>query len=157
MKRRLLLTPILILTILLQGCGGSSFASQLRGILAASGPLIASLSLGDKRQAVISDFTDLASGAATLADDLKACGDAKPCKLDAVAKYETRFWDVLRRGHFNLSPKLERIQDIISGIIASAKIFYGSRQTVTRGGSPRVVTEAELKAQVNELKAAMQP
>lgn len=155
--KRHLIAPVLAICIFLQGCGGGSFATQLRVILAASGPLIESLNLGSNKQAVVRDFTDLASGAATLSDDLKACGDSKPCKLDAVTVYERTVDTVIARGHFGLSPKLQTIQGIVRGIIASAKIFFGQRQSIARGGSARVVTEQELKTQINELRAAMSP
>lgn len=159
MKRHLTyaITPILVLAIL-AGCGASSFATQLRMTLAASGPLIGSLDLGDKKGAVVQDFSDLASGAADLSDDLKSCAD-NPCKLSAVSRYEMRFWDVLRRGHFKLSPKLDKIQEIMSGIIASAKVYYGDRPKTPRaaGSGPVPAPNAanDLNERLNALKEAM--
>jgi hypothetical protein len=150
----LALTAILVLA----NCGGFNAASQLRLYLSASGPLISSLPLSDSlKSGLVVDFTDLASGAATMAEEFKACGSDKPCKLNAVDKFQVRFFGVERRGHFGSHAKLQTVKDIIAGIISSARIYYGARQNVTAGGSPRVVTEADLKAKLDELKAAMQP
>jgi hypothetical protein len=100
------------------------------------------------------DFSDLAAGAANLSDDLKACGQTKPCKLTAIDRFQLRFFDVERRGHFKLSPKLQNVQTIIAGIISSARIYYGG--AASAGNAPsRVVTEADLKSQLEELKTAM--
>lgn len=161
MKRSTIVAPALVALLWIQSCSGSNFATQLRTILAASGPLIESLNLGDKKQAVITDMQDLASGAADLSDALKAC-ETKPCKLDAVSKYEVKFWDVLRRGHFKLSPKLEKVQEILGGIISSAKIYYGAPAPRTsRVAGSRPVPEpnaaSELNTRLAELKAAMRP
>lgn len=157
--RRALCTIPLITILMLANCGASDFASQLRVILAASGPLINSLPLGDKKQAVITDFADLASGAATLSGDLKSCTD-KPCKLNAISTFEQRFWDVERRGHFKLSPKLQNIEAILDGIIESAKIYYGAPvKSAARasGPVPQANPARELTDKINELKAAMKP
>lgn len=160
MKYKVSATLILAALMLIQSCGASSFASQLRLILAASGPLIESLNLGDKKDAVIQDFSDLASGAADLSDALKAC-ETKPCKLDAVSKYEVKFWDILRRGHFKLSPKLEQVQEVLAGIISAAKIYYGAidkKSSRAAGSGPALEPNAanELNAKLKELKEAMQ-
>ena len=106
MKRKTSAASILITLLLVQSCGASDFASQLRLILAASTPLINSLNLGDKKAAVITDFSDLASGAADLSVDLKTCAQDKPCKINAVDRFQVRFFDIERRGYFKLSPKL---------------------------------------------------
>ncbi len=107
---------------------------------------------------MIADFADLASGAATLSSDLKSCTD-KPCKLNAIARFEQRFWDVERRGHFKLSPKLENIENILGGIIESAKIYYGApvKSAARAGGGPlpQANPARELTDKINELKAAM--
>lgn len=159
-RRRTLHTFALTAILVLANCGASDFASQLRLILAASGPLINSLNLGDKKAAVVQDFTDLGQGAATLADDLKACEASKPCKVEAISRFEQRFVEIEKRGHFNLSPKLQNIEDILSGVIQSAKIYYGSPapRTSRAAGSgpvPAANPANELKAKLDELKAAL--
>lgn len=153
--RKLRILPIIFLLIF-ANCGGFNFSTSLRAVLAASGPLIESLNLGDKKTAVVADFADLASAAGTLGDEIKACTD-KPCQLNAVDRFQTRFWDIERRGHFKLSPKLEKVQEVLAGLIASARIFYGAKPPAVRGSSGRVVTEGDLKAQLDELKVAMKP
>src|SRR6476661_7690490 len=90
---------LLICLIFLTSCGPSNFALDLKLILASSGPLVESLNLGDKKTAVIQDFTDLANAAAVMADDFKAAGTDKSLKLAAVERFEVRFFDVERHGH----------------------------------------------------------
>lgn len=151
MKRLKLLTvaPLLTIALLLQACGGS-FAQQLRVILAASTPLIDSLNLGDKRAAVIADFSELAGGAATLKESLDACAD-KPCKLNAVDAYERLFESVEAHGNFGSHQKLQDIERILRGIVEAARVYYGS-STLSRGAT---VSGESLDAQLRELKAAM--
>lgn len=150
----------LITLLLLLACGSSGFAGTLRGLLAASPVFFDSLQLGDKRAAVVADFTDLSNDAMTLGDDLKACADDKPCKVNAIDRFKVRFWDVLRRGHFKLSPKLERVERAITGVIEAAKIYYGAR---SKSGAEAVQarddkqTVADLKTALEELKAATRP
>ena len=154
--KRSIRTTALIAFLVLVSCGASDFASQLRVILAASDPLIESLNLGDKKAAVVQDFADLAQGAATLSDDLKACAD-KPCKLNAVDRFQIRFFDIQRRGHFKLSPKLQNIEGILQGIIAAAKVYYGPQRpaVATAGPVPAPNPEKQLNDRLAELKAAM--
>ena len=153
MKRSIRSTA-LIAILVLASCGAADYASQLRVILAASTPLINSLNLGDKKQAVIQDFADLASGANDLSTDLKACTD-KPCKITAIERYEHRFWDIERRGHFKRSPKLQNIQSILGGIINAAKVFYGP-QTAIAGPVAAANPEKVLSDRIAALKAEMQ-
>jgi len=156
LNRRSIHAFALITILVLANCGASDFASQLRLILAASTPLINSLNLGDKKQAVIQDFSDLAQGAATLSTDLKACDTSKPCKVEAISRFEVRFFDIERRGHFKLSPKLQNVENILRGIIEAAKVYYGvaPRSSRTVGG-PAANPAKELSDRLAELKAAM--
>lgn len=154
--RSIITVPIMIAVLFVQACG-NNFATELRIILAASGPLIQSLPLpAAVKNGLITDFTDLASGAATFSDDLRACAASKPCKLGAVEKYEAVFERVIARGRFGTSPKLQTIEGIARGIIASAKIYYGGR-TASMAGTTQTVTEADMKAQMASLRKAMQP
>lgn len=154
-RRNTICAVVLALALFAQACQ-HNFALDLRLVLAASGPLIESLNLGPKKGAVIADFTDLANGAATLADKFKTCGASKVCKLDAVSAFESTFEMVAARGHFGLSPKLLTVEGVLKGIIASAKIYFG-------GGSPNArmagkpVTEDDIKGQIKALEIAMQP
>ena len=139
---RSFLPLVLIYAIILSGCGAGNFANDLRVVLAASTPLIDSLNLGDKRAALIQDFADLAGAAANLADDLKACGKDRVCSLNAIDKFAVRFWDIERRGHFKLSPKLEKVQGILAAIIQSAKLYFAPPAAGRQVGKP--VTEKSL-------------
>jgi hypothetical protein len=155
------LAPTLALVLLFQGCA-VNFARDFRLVLAASGPLVNSLPLGNKKAAVVADFSELAGDASTMADEFNTCGASKPCKLNAVSKFESEFEIVDARGHFGLHPKLQTVEGILKGIIASARIYYGgtSAGVIANGpslGPAPVVTEADLKAQLKDLKAAMRP
>lgn len=155
-SRSIVAVSLLTVILLSQVACGANFATELRIILAASGPLIQSLPLpANIKSGLIVDFTDLASGAATFAEDLKVCATAKPCKLGAVEKYEAVFERVIARGRFGASPKLQTIEGIARGIIASAKIYYGGATTIA--GTTRTVTDADMKAQLQALKVAMRP
>jgi hypothetical protein len=140
----------------------TDYVMQLRLGLAVSGAFLDSLNLGPERQAVANDFIQFGDNAATLGDDIKACGSDKPCKVRAVAKFQTAFWDVLRHGHFKLSPKLERIQTIVQAIINAATVYYGgtlprtARRDVDTPDNPKAA-EIEIKLRLQELKAATQP
>lgn len=158
--RKLSLVGTLIAILVLANCGASDFASQLRIIVAASGPLINSLNLGDKKAAVIQDFADIASGAADLSTDLKACAQDKPCKIAAIERFEHRFWDIQRRGHFKLSPKLQNVESILQSVIAAAKVYYGGGKTpqaAARGPVSSANPASDLKQKLDELRAAMKP
>jgi len=147
-------TPILAALLLIQSCGGT-FATSLRAILAASGPLIESLNLGDSKEKVIIGFTELTTSATTLADSLKACTD-NPCKLNAVQAFKADYDRIRLRGIFGVHPKLQKVGQILDGIILSARLFYGAKMPQVSGtGGARTVTENDLDAQIKELKAAM--
>lgn len=160
--KRSIASVVLASVLFLSSCGGG-FASQLRVILATSGPLIESLHLGGSKVAVVADFTELGGDAATLADSLNTCGAVKSCNLDAVSRFEFQFKAVDARGHFGLHPKLQTVEGILKGIIASARIYYGGsapsagKNASAANGPAPVVTEADLKAQLESLKAAMRP
>ena len=140
--------------MLIQSCGGT-FATSLRAILASSGPLIESLSLGENKQKVVIGFTELADSAAKLTEAIKACAD-NPCKLDAVTAFKSDFDRINARGIFGVHPKLQKVGQILDGIILSARLFYGAKMPQVSGtGGARTVTENDLDAQIKELKAAM--
>ena len=150
--------------ITLLACGVGNFGQQLRLILAAGGPLVESLPLSTGiKSGLITDFTDMGNGAATLGDCLSSATD-KPAKLVCVSTFDMSVETVIARGHFGEanSPKLQRIETLIQGIIASAKIYYGG--TPKTSADARVatirtepVTEASLKAQIEALKREMKP
>lgn len=147
---------IVMLALLLTACPkGSSFATELRLVLAASGPLINSLPLqSGLKPLLIADFSDMAGGAANLGDCLNEASD-KAAKLICVSTFSTDVESVIARGHFfnANNPKLQRVLDLIHGIIASAKIYYGAPSA---RASAKPVTEESIKAQVDALKVEMQ-
>ena len=157
--RKLATTAILSAFLLIQSCGASDFATQLRVILAASGPLIESLNLGEAKSKVIVNFTELASDAAHMADAIKTCGSDKPCKLNAVAAFKADFDRISLRGIFSAHPKLQRVGEILDGIIDAARIYYGERRpsVATAGPMPAQNAEKDLNDRLKELKAAMRP
>lgn len=145
----------ILLTIILQACGGGAFAGQLRLVLAASPPLIESLPLpAPLKSGLVTDFTDMASGAATLGDCLNGASE-KPAKLICVQTFSSEVETVIARGHFGdaNSPRLHQILGLIRGVIASARIYYGAPSTRK---SSQSVTEGSIKAQIEELKKAME-
>lgn len=155
--------PFALITVLVFqiACGG--FAAELRLALAASGPLLDSLvSSGainaNMRAGLITDFSDLAQGAATLKSDLDACAGVKPCKLTAVEKFETLFEQIEARGHFGVHARIRQVEIILRGIISAARIYYGGTP-LAMGGPAMSRSEAgeQLKAKIKELKAAMRP
>ena len=156
MRRQSKLSAIALSVILAVSCGASSFAGQLRLVLAASPPLVESLPLpAPLKTGLIADFTDMAGGAATLGDCLKTA-DGKPAKLVCVQSFRVEVESVIARGHFGdaNSPRLQKILGLIRGIISSAQIYYGAPSA---RASSRVVTEDSIKAQIKELEAAMKP
>lgn len=143
-----------LVLVFLMACGGGT---TLRVILASSGPLVQSLPLPDHiKNGLVADFTDLGSGAAVMADEIKLCGASKSCKLDSVLKFETLFEKVDARGHFGVHPRIQTVEGIIKGLIGSLKIFYGgtsNRPDVM--ASP--VTEDSINARLKALEKAMKP
>jgi hypothetical protein len=155
--RKVAASSILSALLLVQSCGGT-FATSLRAILASSGPLIESLNLGENKSKVVIGFTELADSAAKLTEAIKACA-GNPCKLDAVTAFKSDFDRINARGVFGTHPKLQKVGEILDGIILSARIYYGARppQTTSAGPVPPRNTKAELDEKLRELKAAMKP
>ena len=157
-KQQVALT--LVLTVIFEfGCGGGTFANELRMVLAASSPLIESLPLNSNlKVGLVTDFTDMAGGAATLGDCLNTATD-KPAKLMCVQSFSTDVEAVINRGHFGQAnnPRLTQILGIVRGVIASARIYYGAPKSSTSKAASKPVTEASLKAQIEALKEAMKP
>lgn len=150
----------LTVALLFAACGGSNFARQLRLALAASPPLIESLPLSQTLKAgLITDFTSMADNTATLAECLSVAPD-KPAKLTCVQAYQLQIEAVIARGNFGNAnnARLNQILTLLRGIIASAKIYYGSAPSPAAERAPaQRVTEDSIKAQIKELKVAMQP
>lgn len=153
-------TAILLLAVLATACGSKAFAQQLCIVLAASPPLIESLPLPPALKAgLITDFTDMADRTATLSDCLSGAVD-KPAKLVCVQSFEGQVELIINRGNFGNAnnPRLQKILGLIRGIIASARIYYGGAPSGdTAARSEGRVTEDTIKAQIKELKLAMQP
>lgn len=167
MRRKTLAAFVLAVSLVFQAglCSGGSFATSLRLTLAASGPLLDSLVASGAisaniRAGLITDFSDLANGAATLKEDLDQCADSKPCKLDAVEKFHNLFTAISARGRFGAHARIQQISIIVRGIISAARIYYGGSplpgEGVTGGPLPSQ-SEAKkmIEAKLKELDAAM--
>lgn len=151
-RRRIAAAGIVLFSLFLSACGGN-FAGSIRSILATSPALVDSLvasgAITDGRAVYIKDLTDLGNGATTLSESFKAC-DSKPCKLEAVDRYQQLFFDVANRGNLARVGKLARVQVILESLIASARVYFGA--AVKRGESHKSVDsllkelEAEMKA-----------
>jgi Asp-tRNA(Asn)/Glu-tRNA(Gln) amidotransferase A subunit family amidase len=101
-------------------------------------------------------FTELAGDAGTLADAIKNCTD-NPCKLTAVEGFKSDYDRIALRGVFGVHPRLQQVGNILDGIIASARIYYGARppQTTSAGPASPLNAEKDVKDGVKALKAAM--
>jgi hypothetical protein len=106
------------------------------------------------KSGLVTDFTDMAGGAATLGDCLNGAS-GKPAKLVCMQMFSLEVEAIIARGHFGNanSPRLQRILGLIRGIIVSAKIYYGAPSA---RASSKPVTEATIKAQIESLKKAME-
>lgn len=159
MRRKILSFAAVLIVITQLAC--FNFSGQLRIILAASGPLIESLPLNPKlKTGLIADFAELANGAITMDEDFKACGKSKPCRLNAVVKFEATFETVEARGHFGVHSKLKTVEGILKGLIASARIYYDDNSPqLSKSRKSKAVppTENDIKAQLNDLRDAMRP
>lgn len=159
MKQTKRIAIVLVIALLAQACGGG-FAGNLRSVLAASGPLLDSLVTSgaikpEQRAGLIKDFEDLAQGAAVLKENLDSCTD-KPCRLDAVDKYQALAFGVFNRGHFGGVAKLHNVEMIVRGIIDAAKVYYAP-QVVRRDGTTVEQTDTQVKAGIERLRLAMKP
>lgn len=117
---------VIVFALALQGCGASNFATDLRLALAVSSPFIESLNLGGRRAAIVADFTELGTDAATMADSINACAGKKQCELSAVQVFEGSFESVANRDFQNI-PELQTVESLVRGILEAAKIYYGSK------------------------------
>src|SRR5947207_15970420 len=123
MFKRITLALTLVSAFIFQGCGNPNFGRDLRLALAVSAPFIESLNLGNKKAQVVADFAELGSDAATFSDALTTCKGAKACELAAVENLESKVEPVLNRD-FGINPTLQRIEGIVRGILAAAKIYF---------------------------------
>jgi hypothetical protein len=156
LKRKFAL--VLMAAMFFTGC--KSYSTELRIVLAASGPLIESLPLSPAlKSGLVTDFTDMGAKTADLSDCLKAASD-KPAKLQCVSTYEGAVEVIIQRGHFLQAnnAKLNTVLGILRGIIASAAIYYGGRPAAGNGTVGALhVTESDLKRRIDDLRTAMQP
>lgn len=156
-RKRPALALTLSLSFLLSACG-ASFAQEFRIVLLAAPPLIESLNLPPAlRSGLIQDFTDLAGNTLDFSDCLKAA-PTKPAKLICTQTLDTQAEIVIARGHFARAnnPKLQRVLGLVRGIIASAKLYYGSGTSANGSQAPEVTADS-LKKQIADLKAEMRP
>lgn len=163
MIRKRYLVPTLALCIFLQACGGLDFTNRLSDVLDGRNPLLDSLETSqvithDQRLKYGEDMGDWVNDALTTGKEIDACKD-NPCRLTAVDKFEKRFWDVLRRGHFgeNAPARLQKVRTIMEGVIFAARVYYGLVAPRTAGSGPVPNAKRQLEGKLTELKLALQP
>jgi hypothetical protein len=161
MVRRILCVVGVILLVGQLACGGG-FVTELRLVLASSGPLISSLeatgvlpqNVGDT---VVADFNDEALAVADFSTALSGCATDAVCKANAAEALFTRSEVIYNRGHFGSNPKILAAANVARGIFQSIRLYYASR---TPTGKLKVVhrpSDADLKAKLDELRAALRP
>ena len=107
------------------------------------------------KSGLITDFTGMADGAATLAECISAAGD-KSAKVICVSNYQVVVESIIARGNFGSAnnPRLNQILSVIRGIIASARIYYGAPSPTARAGE-KPVTKESIERQIDELERLM--
>ena len=145
---------VIIYAMIVLSCGAPNYIAQLRVGLTVTDAFLASLDLGDRVKGVAADFRELVDDIDVLARDIEACNKARPCQLEAINKFQIHYFDVLRHGHFKLSPKLEKVQEILSAVIDAAKVYFGGSLSISASKSSDKQAETELRTRLAELKAA---
>lgn len=152
MKLRTTLTALVLSYAILTTACASNFATDLRLALAVSAPFIESLNLGNRRAAIVADFTELGTDAATMAESLNACAGNKGCELNAVGAFEASF-EIVANRDFNSVPKLSQVESLVRGILAAARIYYGARPAAGIRTASQVDPLKDIKAKTAQLKA----
>jgi hypothetical protein len=172
-KRRAIVV-VIALSLMAQACG-SNVIRSFRVALAASSPLVNSLVASGaitstQTTKIIADFDDGAACADTLQSAFAAIAkddpDAKAKKLTASVNALRCFRVIIDRQNFAANPRIQNAANIAEGILASLVVFYSepgpmrasaqaTRRAVTASDEKQL--EQKLKAQVDELKAAMKP
>lgn len=157
------LTVVLItISLLNTACPGGNFnfANRLRLVLSLSGPLIQSLPISAQyKSGLVTDFADLASGAATMAQDFQVIAKDDPQRrvkqLQAVERFADLFYLVELRGNFGSHARMATIQGILKGIIASAKLYYAPTVRLSRANEKAQEKAIEIK--IKKLEKEMEP
>lgn len=168
----------LFLTVILHmhGCGASDVLKSFRVALASSGPLVNSLVAAGaipqgKATAIVTDFNDGATCGLTLSNAFAAIPKDIPeqeqtsRKLNASVAGLRCFRAVIQRQNFASNPRVQNVANIAEGILASLVVFYSEPGEMRASASPSATVtarnekdlEAQLKTQVEALKAAMKP
>jgi hypothetical protein len=161
MRHFLALSLVLLFAVSQAACN-TNFVTELRIVLAASGPLVSSLEASGVLPAsiganVIQDFTDEANAVGDFSAALTACGTDNQCKANAAETLFNQSEAIYQRGHFGSNVKILTAANIARGIFESIKLYYASRAPNAKVSAVRTPTDKELKAKVQELKLAMQP
>lgn len=166
MRRRPIAQQIvlsLILTIILEGCGGSTLLKSFRVALASSAPLVNSLVAAgaipqSKATAIIADFDAGAQCGLTLQNEFSAA-TTRAEKFQASSRALTCFRAIINRQNFAAHPRLQQAANIAEGILNSLVIFYSDSSDTTDGPRRAPVSEKvfeeRMKQQVEELKRVM--
>jgi hypothetical protein len=157
-------------------CGSSSAIKSFRLALISSTPLVNSLVAAGaipqtRATAIIADFDAGAACALTLQSEFAAIPDdltdreKTAQKLNASVRALRCWRDVINRQNFAAHARVKQVVDIADGILASMVVFYSEPGEMRASTEPAASVKArdekdlerQLKAQVEELKAAMKP
>lgn len=146
----------LVLSLVLTACGASSFATQLRVVLAAGAPVLTVLSQQGKitesfRLKLVTDLNEEAGYVSILGACFDSAGDSKPGKLRCVETFDRSTRPVLER-NFRTNEKVRFIADDVESIISAALIFYGGTPVGVQGQGVQNVSEKDIKAMISKLK-----
>lgn len=160
---RLLLAPALTLSLVLAGCGASSFATTFRVVIAAGAPILDVLERQGKishslRIGLIADLTSEAGDVSTMAScfDTIPQGDAqsKVKHLQCIQTLEQSADTKKLLSDFGSNSAVSQIAADFDSVLQAAIIFYGGgpKSPSLAGGQAQTVTESEIKARVDRLK-----
>ncbi len=96
----------------------------------------------------------------TLTADIQAANGDKAKQAAAAQKALATWRSIYERGDFGHNSKILTAANIADGIFTSIALYYGAVPPAAPGAAKtveRAPTEAELNAQVERLRAAMQP
>lgn len=155
--KRPVLAIVLCIAMFLTACGASSFATQLRVVLAAGAPILTVLVQQGKisesfRLKLVTDLNEEAGYVSILGTCFDSAGDSKPEKLKCVQSFEQKTRPVLER-NFQTNQTVRFIADDIEAVIQAAIMFYGGTPTgISVEASTADVTEKDIKARIAKLK-----
>lgn len=164
------LAIILLTSLLITSCGGSTLLKSFRIALASSSPLVNSLvSAGvipqAKATAIIADFNDGATCGLALQQAFEAAkslpaDQQKQAKFQAASTALSCFRVIINRQNFAANRRIQDIANIAEGILATLVLFYAPAGTVgvdRVAGMSEKELEEQMKERVKEMERLMKP